>query len=239
MKKSVLFLCGLVMLASSQASFADKPVLGVAEFTNTATGVYWWGGGVGWELSSMLSNELSNTGKFRVVERSKLEPVLREQDLAAGGRIAKGTGAKIGQMTGAQYLVLGTVSAFESDTSNTGGGFSIGGISIGGKKGEAYMAIDLRVVDTTTSEVAYSRTVEGRASDTGLSLGLFKGGFGGHLQNENKTPAGKAIRAAVVEASDYLVCAMVTQSQSCLAEYDAKEQKRRDSLKDTIKLDGP
>ena len=238
MKRASVCLCGLAMLAASYSVFAaEKPVLGVAEFTNTATGTYWWGGGVGWELSSMLSNELSDTGAFRVVERSKLEPVLREQDLAAAGRVSKSTAAKLGKITGARYLVMGTVSAFEGHTASTGGGFSIGGISIGGKKGEAYLAIDLRVVDTTTSEVAYSRTVEGRSSESGLSLGLFKGGFGGHLEKENKTPAGKAIRAAVAEASDYLVCVMVTKTQSCIDEFNAKEQKRRKSLKSSIKLD--
>lgn len=238
MRRTILFLGGLAFLAVGQISYAAKPTVGVAEFTNTS-GAYWWGGGVGWELSSMLSNELSNTNEFAIVERANLEPVLREQDLAAGGRISQGTAAKIGQMTGAQYLVMGTVSAFESDTSNTGGGISFGGISIGGKKGEAYMAIDLRVVDTTTSEVVHSRTVEGRAGSSGISLGLFKGGFGGRLANENKTPAGKAIRAGIVEATDYLVCVMIKQTQSCINEFEAKEQKRRDSLKDSIKLDGP
>lgn len=239
MHKTKLLLIGVAMLTASHASLAAKPVLGVAEFTNTATGVYWWRGGVGWELSSMLSNELSNTNEFRVVERAKLEPVLREQNLAAAGRISQSTAAQIGQITGAKYLVMGTVSAFESKTASTGGGISFGGISIGGKKGEAYMAIDIRVVDTTTSEVVHSRTVEGRASDSGISLGLFKSGFGGNLQSENKTPAGKAIRAGLVEATDYLVCVMVTQTQGCIDAFNAKEQKRRDSLKDTINLDGP
>lgn len=238
MKKVLVSIFGTIVVCFSQLSFADKPVLGVAEFTNTS-GAYWWRGGVGWELSSMLSNELSNTKEFRVVERAKLEPVLREQDLAADGRISQGTGAQIGQMTGAKYLVIGTVSAYEENTANTGGGISIGGISIGGKKGDAYMAIDLRVVDTTTSEIAHSRTVEGRASSKGFSLGLFKGGFGGALASEKKTPAGKAIRAGIVEATDYLVCVMITQTQRCLDEFEAKEQKRRESLKDQIKLDGP
>ncbi|MBS1270638.1 MAG: hypothetical protein MAG794_01596 [Gammaproteobacteria bacterium] len=237
MKKIIFLICGLAIITMSHASLAAKPVLGVAEFTNTATGTYWWGGGVGWELSSMLSNELSNTGDFTLVERSKLEPVLREQNLAASGRISQGTAAQIGQITGARYLVMGTVSAFESNTSNTGGGISFGGISIGGKKGSAYLAIDLRVVDTTTSEIVHSRTVEGRASKSGISFGIFKSGFGGRLKSEKKTPAGKAIRAGVVEASDYLVCVMVTKSQRCIDEFDAKEQKRRDSLKDAIDLD--
>ncbi len=238
MRKTTLSLCGLVFLAVAQTALAAKPVLGVAEFTNE-TSAGWWSGGVGYELSGMLSNELSNTGDFTVVERAKLDPVLREQDLAAAGALSSDTAAKVGEITGAQYLVLGTVSAFESNTSNTGGGISFGGVSIGGKKGEAYMAIDLRVVDTTTSEVVHSRTIEGRASNSGISLGLFKNGFGGRLKNENKTPTGKAIRAALVESVDYLVCAMVTQTQSCMNEFDAKEQKRRDSLKDTINLDGP
>ena len=141
----------------SQAAFAAKPVLGVAEFKNEARGVYWWGGGVGWELSSMLSNELANTGEFRVVERNKLQSVINEQDLAA----------EIGMVTGAEYLVLGTVTAFESNTASTGGGISISGISIGGKKREAYIAVDVRVVNSTTGELDFVRTVEARAKDSG------------------------------------------------------------------------
>jgi len=237
-KKSLPLLGGLLLVLTSTAAFAAKPVIGVAEFTNqTAAG--WWGGGVGWELSGMLSNELASTGDFTVVERAKLEPVLREQDLGAAGRVSRDTAARIGELTGAQYLVMGTVSAFEANTSNTGGGLSFGGISIGGSQGEAYMAVDLRVVDTTTSEIVHARTVEGRASKGGISLGIFKGGFGGRLKNEEKTPTGKAIRAALVETTDYLVCAMVTKTQRCLAEFEAKEEKRRDSLKDTLDLDGP
>lgn len=228
----------LAGLVASGPAFAAKPVMGVAEFKNTATGVYWWGGGVGWELSSMVANELANSGKFSVVERTKLEPVLREQDLAASGRVAQGTGAKIGKLTGAQYLVMGTVSAFERNVQNTGGGFSFKGISIGGKKDEAYIAIDLRVVNTTTGVIEHARTVEARSGGTGINLGLFRGGFGGHLKNESRTPAGKAIRAVIVEITDYLTCAMVTKG-GCMAEYDAKEQKRKDSLKDKLKLDGP
>ena len=61
-------------------------------------------------------------------------------------------------------------------------------------------------------------------------------GFGGNLAHEENTPAGKAIRAALVEASEYLDCAMVKRG-GCLAEYDAKEQKRRAGDKKALKLD--
>ena len=237
MKKTLIlgFFVGALVLTAGSA-LADKPVMGVAEFTNNATGIHWWRGGVGWELSGMLTNELAATGSFSMVERSKLEPVLMEQDLAASGRIAKGTGAKIGQLTGAQYLVMATVTAFEEGTKGTRGGIGFKGVRVGGKKGEAYLAVDLRVVNTTKGTVDYVRTVEARATNKGFAVGAYRGGFGGSLAQEEKTPTGKAIRAVVVEIAGYLECAMVKQD-SCISEYDAKEAKRKESLKKGIKLD--
>lgn len=235
-KRLVGALIALGGLAAMGNVLADnRPTIGVAEFRNDS-GAGWWRGGVGWELSSMLSNELSSTGDFKVVERQKLQNVLEEQNLAASGRVARGTGAKIGKLTGAQYLITGTVSAYEENTASTGGGFSFKGISLGGKKSEAYLAIDLRVINTETGDVDFSRTVEGRTSGGGMSVGLFRGGFGGSLAHEEKTPAGKAIRAALVEATDYLDCVMVKRG-SCIDEFNAKEQKRRASDRKGLKLD--
>jgi curli biogenesis system outer membrane secretion channel CsgG len=231
-----LALAGLCVSFGALAQRGAKPVVGVADFEND-TAVGWWGNGVGRELGSMLANELSSTGAFRVVEREKLGAVLAEQDLASSGRIRQGTGAATGELTGAQYLVMGTVTAYEENTSNTGGGVSFRGISVGGNRSEAYLAVDLRVVDSSTGEVAYSRTVEGRSTGGGISLGISRGGFGGALANQKNTPAGKAIRAALVEITDYLECVMVDQSRSCEAEYQAKEDRRRDSNRDAIKFD--
>ncbi len=238
MKKSMIAACcALALLATAVvAQAADKPVLGVAEFRNNATGVWWWGGGVGWDLASMLTNELAGTNSFTMVERSKLEPVLAEQDLADYGRVRPGTGAEVGKLTGAQYLVLGTVTAFESKTKGTGGGIGYKGLRLGGKKDEAYLAIDLRVVDSTTGEVAYVRSVEARAGGKGFKVGVARSGFSGNLAQHEKTPVGKAIRAVVIEASDYLACAMVYQDD-CMAEFDAKERGRRERTKSSVKLD--
>ena len=223
------------VLLMSTAAFAADPAIGVAEFSND-TSAGWWYGGAGRELAGMLSNELSNTGKFRVVEREKLDKVLAEQDLAEDGRVNKATRAKVGKLTGAKYLIFGTVSAFEENASGGGGGISFRGINVGGKKAEAYLAIDLRVIDTTTGDVEWSRTVEARSEAKGLNLGLYRGGFGGNLAKQEKTPVGKAIRGVIIEAVDFLSCAMVDQGD-CMAEYDAKEKSRRDKTKKSIKLD--
>ena len=225
------------LLAGSMAAMAaDKPVVAVTEFTNQS-GAGWWRGGVGYELADMLTNELAGTRAFRVVERDQLRAVLDEQNLAASGRVAPGEGAQIGQLTGAQFLVTGIVSAYEEQTSSTGGGISFGGVSVGGKSSKAYLAIDLRVIDTTTGEVAYTRTVEGTSKGGGMSLGVSRGGFGGSLASEKNTPAGNAIRAALIEATDYLECVMVTQSNRCLNKYDARDDARRERTREALDLD--
>jgi curli biogenesis system outer membrane secretion channel CsgG len=226
---------GVLAADAALARGGAKPVIAVVEFKNES-GAGWWRGGVGWELAGMLSNELAATNDFKVVERSKIEDVLSEQNLAASGRVAAGTGAKIGKLTGAQYLIAGTVTAYEEETQSTGGGISFGGVSLGGKSEKAYLAVDLRVINATTGEIDFVRTVEGTAKGGGMSIGVYRGGFGGSLAKENKTPAGKAIRAALVEITDYLSCVMVKQD-GCRSEYDAKESARRDKTRGAIDLD--
>ena len=231
--KNVVIFSLLVLFATSV--MAAEPVLAVTEFRNT-TSAAWWYGGIGDDLAGMLTNELASTNKFKLVEREKLTAVLDEQDLAASGRVSKGTGAKIGKMTGAQYLVIATLTAYEEDVKGTGGGLSFRGISVGGKKEDAYLAVDLRVVNTTTGEIAYTRTIEARASSGGLAVGVYRGGFGGNFGKYEKTPAGKAVRAAILYISDYLECAMVDKGD-CMNEFNAQEASRKAKTKKAIKLD--
>lgn len=223
------------LLASSTALAASKPVVGIADFKKTVS-IGWWGGSAGRDLADMLANELMGTKKFRVVERQKLGAVIAEQDLAASGRIKKGTGAKTGELTGAQYLVTGTVTAYQEGTGSTGGGLSFKGISLGGNKGKAYIAIDLRVIDSSTGEVVDSRTVEANSSKGGIRLGFYKGGLGGTFNKKNKTPAMKAVRAVIMEITEYLGCSMVEKG-GCMDDYDAKESRRREKTKGAVTLE--
>ena len=69
--KKLLLNVAMALVAATAAGSAvagGQPVIGVAEFTNQS-GAAWWRGGVGWELSGMLSNELSSSGDFKIVER--------------------------------------------------------------------------------------------------------------------------------------------------------------------------
>jgi curli biogenesis system outer membrane secretion channel CsgG len=231
----LIFVIATGLLAAGSSHAASKPVVGIADFKKSIA-INWWGGQVGRDMADMLANELMGTKKFSVVERQKINAVIAEQNLAASGRVRKGSGASTGQLTGAQYLVTGTVTSYSEDVASTGGGLSFKGISLGGSKGKAYIAVDLRVIDTTTGEVVDSRTVEANSSKGGLRLGFYKNGLGGKFDTKKKTPAMKAIRAVIMEISDYLACSMVDKD-GCLDDYDAKESRRREKTKGSITLE--
>jgi curli biogenesis system outer membrane secretion channel CsgG len=225
----------LTFFAFSQGFAKEKPRLGVLRFTNS-TNAAWWSGTAGRDLQDMLAAELVTLKAFRVLERKELDAVIGEQDLGASGRISKSTRSKIGNITGAKYLVAATVSAFEKGVSGTSGGVGFGGISLGGKKERAYIAVDLKIIEVETGEIVEARTVEATAKSGGLGGGLRVGGFSGNLSKHKKTPTGKAIRACIMEISEYLECALVKKG-NCLAEYDAKEKKRREKTKGSIDLE--
>jgi curli biogenesis system outer membrane secretion channel CsgG len=238
MKKVVFVVVLSIIVLSAAYGFAeDRPRIGVLRFTNH-TSAGWWSGSVGQELQDMLASELASTKSFQVLERREIDAVLGEQDLGASGRIDKRTRAKIGAIKGAKYLVAGSVSAYEENTSGSGGGIGAFGVRIGGAQSKAYIAIDLKVINTTTSEIVDSRTVEATSSSSAVEVGGYHRGFSGGLSSQNKTPTGKAIRACIIEASEYLACSLTSsRDDSCRQQYAAKDSRRKERTKGSIDLD--
>lgn len=231
----VLLILMVVFLAETGCA-QEKPRMGVLRFTNQ-TSAGWWSGSVGRDLQDMLIAELAAMKTFTVLERKEIDAVLGEQDLGASGRIDSSTRAKIGQLKGAQYLVAASVSAYEEDTKGGDAGIRVGGVSVGGKRDNAYIAVDLKVIDTTTGEIIDARTVEAEAASGGLRGGFSRGKLGGSLGGYEKTPAGKAIRACIMEIAEYLECSLVKgRDHSCMSDYDAKESRRREKTKKSIKF---
>ena len=221
--------------APVSATVSQKPVIAVAEFKNE-TSASWWSSSVGKDLAGLLSNELAATNEFRVVERQKMDAIIQEQNLMASGRAKLGNAAKMGKLFGAQYLVMGTVTSYEEQAKSSGSGLSFGGISVGGKSAQAYVAVDIRVVDTTTGEIAFVRTIEGNSKSGGSNISFSKFGASGGTKNEENKPAGKAIRAAIVMVSEYLECVMVLKN-GCESGFDQQDKRRRQKTADTLNLD--
>ncbi len=166
---------------------------------------------IGDGLAEMLTTELFNTNRFIVLERQQLQDILKEQDLGASGRVRQDTAAPIGQVEGAEILVYGAVTAFEPNYRGGGGGFVIPGLNVGlgGGAKQAYMAIDLRLVDTRTSRILAATSVEGKSTDYGAIFGAVIGGGTTRmpigLGGWKNTPMEKAIRVCIKRAVDFIV----------------------------------
>jgi curli biogenesis system outer membrane secretion channel CsgG len=170
-------------------SFEDKSAKGYAR--------------IGDGLAEMLTTELVNTNRFLVYERQQLGAVMAEQDLATSGRIQPGTEAPTGQIHGAELLVTGAVTAFEPNYQGGGVGLVAPrlplGLGVAGK--QAYMAIDLRIIDARTSRILAVQHVEGKSTDWAGGLGTAFGGgstrMGIGLGAYRNTPMEKAIRVCL------------------------------------------
>jgi curli biogenesis system outer membrane secretion channel CsgG len=227
----------LALFSQPLAAKGEKIRLGVLRFTNqTAAG--WWSGSVASELQDMLASELVSTKAFSVLERKEIDAVLGEQDLSASGRVSAKTKVKMKKLKGAQYLIAGTVSAYEENTKGAGGGVRVGPLSLGGKKDSAYLAVDMKVIDTETGEIVDARTIEANAKGSALGAGLSLRNFSVGGESYKKTPTGKAIRACIVYICEYLECSMVKgKDSSCMEKWDEMESKRKEKTKDSIDLD--
>jgi curli biogenesis system outer membrane secretion channel CsgG len=236
MKKIIIVLFVLAALCSS-AFAEDKPRIGVIRFTNN-THASWWHSGSGSELQDMLIAELAATGSFSILERKELDSVISELKLGESGLVDAKTKNKLGKLKGAKYLIAGTVSSFELNTSGSDAGVSFMGFNVGGKKETAYLAVDVKLLDVETGEVVEARTIEANSSGGGLKVSGSILGLSGGVGKSDKTPTGKAIRACVVMISDYLECRLTKDADdSCRKEYAQKEKKRRDKTRKSVDLD--
>jgi len=191
-----------------------KARIAVAEFKNKAGNMGgWWNPDIGTGMADQLVTALFSTNRFIVLERQTLDNVLAEQDLGASGRIKKGTEAAIGEIEGAELLVVAAVTEFDGGASGGGGalGGGGGGIlgAIAGSFKKAHMAIDLRVIDARTSRILAATSVEGSSTDVKLggALGGYWGGgaLGGALGGWKNTPKEKALRQVINKAVEFIV----------------------------------
>jgi len=173
-------------------------------------------GEIGSGLREMLVTALINSSRFSVLERQALSAVMQEQELSSSGAAEQGMGGpQRGRIKTADLIITAAVTEFEPQASGgkagIGGGGGVGsgilGGVIGGALNKAHMALDIRIVDTSTSEVLAATRVQGQASDVagGIGIGFMgKWGLGAGLSGYANTPMEKAIRVCIIEAVRYI-----------------------------------
>lgn len=231
---SVLLVLGMTLGSASYGAESTNPAQGaapppatgpkkriaVARFDASAAidGQY-PGWNIGDGLAAQLTTALVNSGYFIVVERGELAGVLREQEMAMQKIVSKETAAQVGRVLGAQLLVRGSVTEFSQAAggggvrAGFGGGMFGGGLGrIGGALGldtvNGVVAMDVRLIDTTTGQVLQSQRAEAKLEQRGVSadINVKQVSFGGDAFD--KTVLGQATRQAIDQAVKFIIKSM-------------------------------
>ncbi|MFI5174901.1 MAG: CsgG/HfaB family protein [Terriglobia bacterium] len=216
----------LMFFAVTAASFAapadavTKRRVAIMNF-DFGTVQRWWSGDwdVGKGISDMLVTKLVKDGTYSVIERKMLDQILAEQNFSNSDRANPLTAAKIGKILGVNAIIVGSITQFGFDDKSFklgGGGGNWGGFGLGGlgkKSMKAMVAIDARMVDTSTAEILAVAQGSGESKRGGFSMGGAGGGHGGWgaggidmgSSNFQETILGEATRAAVDQVAGEII----------------------------------
>jgi len=139
---------------------------------------------IGKGIRAMLVTRLAQANKVVVVERAKIATLTKEQDFNASNRVKQGSGARVGQISGADAMLSGDIVVFGRDDkkkSVKGGGIIggvIGGIASSKNEDKAVVVIDYRLIDAETSEIIATGEAKGESVRKGNALGAIGGALG-------------------------------------------------------------
>lgn len=139
--------------------------------------------------TEMLITALMRSRQFKVLDRANFSNFMTEQNLVVNDRIVEDEGPVIGELSGADYVISGAITEYQIDK-KTGGL----GLRVAGKGGQqqyaiASSAIDLRVTDTSSGEVVWSKSL--KKEIVGKSIGFEVFSFMGNNIVEFETGKGR------------------------------------------------
>jgi curli biogenesis system outer membrane secretion channel CsgG len=139
---------------------------------------------IGKGIRAMLTKRIADANNLVVVERAKIQNIMKEQDFNASNRVKQGSGARVGQISGADAQLSGDIVVFGRDDkkrSVKGGGLfgaAVGGIMASKNEDKAVVVIDYRLIDAETSEIIATGEARGESSRKGNALGAIGGVLG-------------------------------------------------------------
>lgn len=119
--------------------------------------------------TAMFTTALIKSKQFRVLERNKIaNGVAREREMNQTG-VTSGTSATR-QIKGANVIFEATFSEAAAGKSSNAGGFSIGGLQLGGGSSKDEIGMDVRVLSVGSGEVLDAINVRKEVASTQTSV---------------------------------------------------------------------
>lgn len=117
----------------------DKPGVVVFEFDVKSTDKA--DASLGGDVAQAITESLLHGGKLKPVERTELNKIMVEQEFSASGLVKEEDALKIGRLSGARYILLGSISPIADQ-----------------------IRINARMLDVETAEIILADSVYGKKS---------------------------------------------------------------------------
>lgn len=147
---------------------------------------------LGENLTEVLTNELSRTRRFVLLERARFDQILEEIALSKSGLTQSSLDEM--QLLGADFIIVGAVTHYSVTTTGSKNLFAES------KTQAARVTADIRMVNVRTGEIVLSETGSGVAEKK-LSKVLGMGQSGGYDESLEL----EAFRAAVIKLTENIV----------------------------------
>lgn len=182
---------------------AERKRVLVLDFYYGDTGSNYWrgysysGSSAGVGISQQLIEELIDSGKVRVADRS----VVADRDW---GDVSTSQAIEAGRLAGVDYVIIGTVKEFNVESRSSG--VSFGGIGGRSERQTARVELAVRVIETATGDII--ATADGAAEREASSGGGSFLGIGG---SSSANSEGAMMSDAVREAVDKLAADLLAK----------------------------
>lgn len=170
-------LATLVVAAPPLAAADEKPRIAVIEFENKAnSGWHWWNDRGAAAMQDVFITELFKSGQFRVIDRERLDAIMREKNLTLSGDIDPSSAIEIGKLLGVEYFLTGAVTEYGATDVSGGGGSRFGLPSVSAGKRTFVAAANARIIDAQTGEILWADEARGEESNVRVRVGGIGGG---------------------------------------------------------------
>jgi TolB-like protein len=168
----MLTLAAALVLPGMSGAQDNRPVVVVFTFTNSSIGA----GradfdGIATGVQDLLITDMASNPKIRLVDRSSIDAVMREQKMVKSGQIDPATAVRLGKIMGAQYAVIG---GFMSD-------------------GHGAAVLTGRTVDMETTQIANPEKITGKSDDVLNLIGQLSAKLSGNMKLDAKPGAARRV----------------------------------------------
>ncbi|MBQ9573653.1 MAG: hypothetical protein IJR27_00045 [Synergistaceae bacterium] len=172
MRKIIILLTALILvLTAISSSFADDRVrLGIMRFDSKTYDVP---DRMASAITDIFGRVLFKSRGIMLVERERLDEVMKELKLGMSGLIDEETAAEIGRLAGCEYMLMGSITNLARGGSGVAVPLFVIPVSVGSRNQKVKATLDVRLVKVETGEIVFAETADGTASKSDTSLAAY------------------------------------------------------------------